>query len=80
MSAAAKLFDQHNTQGNVQQGNKQDAVNSAAGMAMKLISGAGGNVGSGGGGIAGVLMNAVGGGGGGGGGAAQVMGLMSKLM
>jgi hypothetical protein len=78
MSAAAQLFDQHNAQGNVQQGSKQDAITSAASMAMKLIHSSGGNTGSGGSGIAGMLMNAAGGGGSGG--AQQVMGLVSKLM
>jgi hypothetical protein len=75
MSEAAKMFDQHDGQGNVQSGNKQDAVSSAAGMAMKLLSSSSGGVGSGGSGIAGLLM-----GGGGGGGAGQLMGLVSKLM
>jgi hypothetical protein len=69
------LFDQHDAQGNVQQGTKQDAISSAAAMAMKLLHNSGGNVGSGGSGIAGLLM-----GGGGGGGAGQLMGLVGKLM
>ena len=76
MSEAAKMFDQHAAQGNVQQGSKQDAISSAAQMAMKLLSSSGGNVGSGGSGIAGLLM----GGGSGGGGAGQLMGLVGKLM
>lgn len=76
MAQAAQMFDEHSANGNVQQGNKQDAVSSAAGMAMKLLSSSGGNVGSGGSGIAGLLMGA----GGGGGGAGQLMGLVSKLM
>ena len=65
MSEAAKMFDQHDSQGNVQQGSKQQAISSAAGMAMKFLSSSGGNVGSGGSGIAGMLMGAAGGGGGG---------------
>lgn len=77
MSEAAKMFDQHSSQGNVQQGSKQDAISSAASMAMKLLNSSGGNVGSGGSGIAGLLM---GGGSGGGGGAGQLMSLASKLM
>ena len=81
MSEAAKMFDKHNSKGNVQQGNKQEAISSAAGMAMKLLSSTGGNVGSGGSGIAGMLIGAAaGGGGGGGGGAGRLMGLVSKLM
>jgi hypothetical protein len=76
MSEAAKMFDQHDSQGNVQSGSKQDAVSSAAGMAMKLLSSSSGGVGSGGSGIAGLLM----GGGRGGGGAGQLMGLVGKLM
>lgn len=75
MAQAAKMFDKHDAQGNVQQGTKQDAISSAAGMAMKLLNNSGGNVGSGGSGIAGLLM-----GGGGGGGAGQLMGLVGKLM
>jgi hypothetical protein len=74
MSEAAKMFDQHDGQGNVQSGNKQDAVSSAAGMAMKLLSSSSGGVGTGGSGIAGLLM------GGGGGGAGQLMGLVGKFM
>jgi hypothetical protein len=77
MAQAAKMFDQHDAQGNVQQGTKQDAISSAAAMAMKLLNNSGGNAGSGGSGIAGLLM---GGGGGGGGGASQLMGLVGKLM
>jgi len=77
MSEAAKLFDQHAAQGNVQQGSKQDAVSSAAGMAMKLLMSSGGNVGSGGSGIAGLLMGAAGSGGGN---AGQLMSLASKLL
>ena len=82
MSAAAQLFDQHNAQGNVQQGTKQEAISSAASMAMKFLKQSGGNVGSGGSGIAGMLMNAAGGalGGQGGQGAQQLMGLVGKLM
>jgi hypothetical protein len=79
MSQAAKMFDQHDAQGNVQQGSKQQAISSAAAMAMKFINSSGGNVGSGGSGIAGMLMGAAGGGGGGAG-AGQLMGLVSKLM
>ena len=78
MSTAAKLYDQHDSQGNIQQGSKQQAISSAAGMAMKLLSSGGGNVGSGGSGIAGMLMGAAGGGGGAG--AGQLMGLIGKLM
>ena len=73
MAQAAKMFDQHDASGNVQNGSKQDAVSSAAAMAMKLLSSSGGNAGSGGSGIAGLLM-------GGGGGSSQLMGLVSKLM
>lgn len=81
MSAAAQLFDQHDAQGNIQQGTKQQAISAAAGMAMKLLHQSGGNVGSGGQGIAGMLLNAAGGGGQGGGqGAQQLMGLVGKLM
>jgi len=78
MAQAAKLFDQHSSQGTLQEGSKQDAVSSAAGMAMKLLSGSSGGVGSGGSGIAGMLLGAAGGGGGGG--AGQLMGLVGKLM
>jgi len=74
MAQAAKMFDQHDAQGNVQQGSKQDAISSAAAMAMKLLNNAGGNAGSGGSGIAGLLM------GGGGGGSGQLMSLVGKLM
>jgi hypothetical protein len=77
MASAAQLFDQHSQQGTLQQGTKQDAVSSAAGMAMKLLSSSSGGVGSGGSGIAGMLMGAAGGGGGG---AGQLMGLVGKLM
>ena len=81
MAQAAKLFDQHDAQGNVQSGNKQQAIQSAASMAMKLLSSSGaasgGNAGSGGLGIAGLLMGA---GTNQGGGAAQLMSLASKLM
>ena len=80
MSQAAKMFDQHDSQGNVQQGDKQQAISSAASMAMKLLSSQGGNVGSGGSGFAGMLMSRLGGGSGGGGGAGQLMSLASKLM
>jgi len=80
MSEAAKMFDQHDGAGNVQSGSKQEAISSAASMAMKLLNNSGGNVGSGGSGIAGLLMNAVSGGGGGGAGAGQLMGLLGKLM
>ena len=79
MAQAAKMFDQHDANGNIQQGNKQEAVSSAAGMAMKLLNSSGGNVGSGGSGIAGLLLGAAEAGGGGGG-AGQLMGLVSKLM
>ena len=79
MAQAAKMFDQHDANGNVQQGNKQEAVSAAAGMAMKLLSSSGGNVGSGGSGMAGLLLGAAGAGGGSGG-AGQLMGLVSKLM
>ena len=72
------MFDQHDAQGNVNQGSKQEAINAAAGMAKKLIGSVGGGAGSGGGGIAGLLLNAVGGQGGGGG-AGQLMGLLGKL-
>ena len=80
MSEAAKIFDQHESKGNVQKGNKQEAISSAAGMAMKLLSSQDGNVGSGGSGIAGLLMGAAVSGGGGGGGAGQLFSLASKLM
>jgi len=76
MSEAAKLFDQHSANGNVQSGTKQQAINAAAQMAMKLISGSSGSAGSGGSGIAGLLM----GGGSGGGASSQIMGLVGKLM
>jgi hypothetical protein len=75
MSEAAKMFDQHDSQGNVNQGTKQDAVNAAAGMATKLLANATGNVGSGGSGIAGLLLNAAGGQGGGN----PIMGILGKL-
>jgi hypothetical protein len=74
MAEAAKMFDQHASQGNVQQGTKQDAVSSAAQMAMKLLSSSG----SGRSGIVGLLMGAAGGGGGGG--AGQLRSLFRKLM
>jgi hypothetical protein len=72
MAQAAKMFDQHDANGNVQQGSKQDAVSSAASMAMKLLSSSGGSSGSGGSGIAGMLM--------GGGGSSTMMNLVGKLM
>ena len=78
MAQAAKMFDQHDAQGNVQQGTKQDAISSAAAMAMKLLNNSGGNIGGGGSGLPGLLMGAMGGGGGGG--AGQLMGLVGKLM
>jgi len=77
MSQAAQLFDQHSANGNVSSGSKQQAINAAAQMAMKLISGSSGSAGGGGSGIAGLLM---GGGSGGGGGSSQIMSLVSKLM
>jgi len=79
MAQAAKMFDQHDAQGNVQSGSKQQAIQSAAQMAMKLLNsgGGGGNAGSGGSGLAGLLM---GGGTGQGGGAASLMSLASKLL
>ena len=79
MSEAAKMFDQHDSNGNVSHGTKQQAVSAAAQMAMKLISHSGGNAGSGGQGIAGLLVNAAESGGQSGG-AGQLMGLLGKLM
>ena len=39
MSEASQLFDQQNSQGNVQSGaDKQSAVNSAGKMAMQMVS------------------------------------------
>ncbi|KEQ82301.1 hypothetical protein M438DRAFT_62070 [Aureobasidium pullulans EXF-150] len=58
MSQAAKLFDQQSSQGNVhQQANKQDAVASAAQMALKMFmkSQGGGTGSSSGGGLMGLM-------------------------
>jgi len=81
MAQAAKLFDNQAAQGNTGGASKQDAVASAASMAMKMFGGGGGGLG-GTGGLGGLasLAGLMGGGGGGGGGAASLLGMASKFM
>ncbi|KAK4565257.1 hypothetical protein LTR86_003874 [Recurvomyces mirabilis] len=57
MAQASKLFDQQHAQGNVQSGNKNDAVSSAAQMALKMFMKSQGG-GGGGGGMGGLMSMA----------------------